>query len=202
MAEEEGEMKVKRMAEYRSVVEKRIRETAAELEELKALLALLDNTLLEKGFKKAKIGKPTLPSSKSIEETVSVAPSETLVPSAENEEAVPLKTVTGDLLANLFIDEDSIRVVISEDKHFDINTPPFTSFLVDRVLAKMQERDREAARAGEISPDKVLSYSIVRDGEEIREIEIRNIASDRSRELRSTIRWTLEKMNEKVKMDS
>jgi hypothetical protein len=71
--------------------------------------------------------------------------------------------------------------------------------LVERVLVKMQEKDREAAGTGEIAPDKILSYSIVRDGDILREITIRNIGSDRGRELKSTIRWTLEKMHEKMK---
>ena len=49
-----------------------------------------------------------------------------------------------------------------------------------------------------IPPEKILAYNIVRDGEIIREITLRNISLDRSQELRSTIRWTLEKMYEKT----
>jgi hypothetical protein len=91
-----------------------------------------------------------------------------------------------------------MRLVPTEDKSFNVNTPPFMSFLVERVLAKMQEKDREAAESGEIPPEKILSYDISRDGDEIREMTIRNVGAERSRELKSTIRWTLEKMFEKV----
>jgi hypothetical protein len=113
-----------------------------------------------------------------------------------------LKTVAGDLLANLHVAKDSMQVVLAKDKEFNINTPPFMSFLVERVLAKMQEKDREAAGTGEIAPDRIISYNIARDGDTIREITIRNIEPDRLRELKSTIRWTLEKMYEKMKTDS
>jgi uncharacterized membrane protein len=74
------------------------------------------------------------------------------------------------------------------------------AFLVERVLAKMQEKDREAASAGQIPPDRILSYEIVKDGDVIRELAIKNVGADRTRELKSTIRWTLEKMYEKMKM--
>jgi hypothetical protein len=95
--------------------------------------------------------------------------------------------------------EDSMRVVLAEDKKFDINTPPFKTFLLERVLLKMQEKDREAASTGKIPPDKILTYNITREGDIIREITIQNIKPDRSRELKSTIKWTLEKMYEKMK---
>jgi len=192
------EEKIKKMAEFRTLLEKRIQEIETELEGLRVLLEFIDTALLEKGFKRAEIVKPTLP-------PIEVAPlppptlPEVAPPIVEYEMAVPLKTVTGELLANLYVGEDSLRVVLAEDKEFNINTPPFMSFLVERVLAKMQEKDREAVRTGEITPDKIFSYNIVREGDVVREITIRNIAPDRSRELKSTIRWTLEKMYEKVK---
>ena len=95
-----------------------------------------------------------------------------------------------------------MRVVLAEDKSFDVNTPPFTSFFVERVLVKMQEKDREAASTGEFTPNEILSYNIARDGDLIREITIRNVRPERSRELKSAVRWTLEKMYEKTMMQT
>ena len=92
-----------------------------------------------------------------------------------------------------------MQVTLAEDKNFDINIPPFTSFFVERVLAKMQEKDREDVSKGKIAPEKILSYNIKRDGNLIREITIRNLRRERSRELKSSIRWTLEKMYERIK---
>jgi hypothetical protein len=187
----EGE-KVKKIAEFRTLLEKRIQEMKTELEGMQALLEFVNATLLEKGFKKAEIKKPV---------STPIIP-ETTPPAMEYEKSIPLKTVAGDFLANLHVAKDSMQVVLAEDKEFNINTPPFMSFLVERVLAKMQEKDREAAGTGEIAPDGVISYNIARDGDTIREITIRNIGPDRLRELKSTIRWTLEKMYEKMKIDS
>jgi len=63
----------------------------------------------------------------------------------------------------------------------------------------MQEKDREDASKGKIAPENILSYNIKRDGNLIREITIRNLKPQRSRELKSSIRWTLEKMYERIK---
>jgi uncharacterized membrane protein len=112
---------------------------------------------------------------------------------------VPLKTVTGDLLAHIYTEKDSMQITLAEDKNFDINTPPFMSFFVERVLAKMQEKDKEDANTGKLAPENVLSFSIKQDGNIVREITINNLRRERSRELKSSIRWTLEKMYERIK---
>jgi len=190
MGEEE---KIRKMAEFRTILEKRVREMKIELEGLEALLGILDEALLEKGFRRAEITKPVPPTPPPLE--VSPRPVPEALPSPS---AIPLRTVAGDLLANLYVGEDSMRVVPAEGLTFNVNTPPFSSFLVERVLAKMQEKDREAAERGEITPEEILSYNITRDGDTIREMTIRNVTPERSRELKSAILWTLEKMYEKT----
>jgi len=188
--EEKEEEKIKKMVEFRTLLEKRIQEVETELEGLQVLLEFINAALLEKGFRRAEIVKPPPP----VPPPIEVAPP----PVIEYERVIPLKTVTGDLLADLHVGEESMRVVLAKDKEFNVNTPPFMAFLVERVLAKMQEKDREAASRGEITPDNILSYYITREGDIVREITIRNITPDRSRELKSTLRWTLEKMYEKA----
>jgi len=197
------EDKIKKVAELRGLLEKRLKEMETELDGLRVLLDFVNEALVEKGFKRAEILKPT-PVPAAEEEVLPPPPPPTRVelttpPVLEYEQAIPIKTATGELLANLYMGEDLMRVVLAEDKQFTVDVPPFMAFLVERVLAKMQEKDREAAGTGEIEPDKILSYSIVRDGDFLREITIRNVGEDRARELKSTIRWTLEKMYEKMK---
>ncbi len=196
MAEKGEETKTKKVAELRTRLQKQIAELEAELDGLRVLLTLVDDALLEKGFKRAEMAAP-VPAPPEAEAVPT--PSEAALPPAEeSEKSVSLKTVTGDLLADLYTGEDSIRIVPAADKSFDVTTPPFMSFLIERVLAKMQESDREAASRGEITPEKILSYNIARDGDIVREVAIRNIRSGRVRELKSAVRWTLEKMYEKT----
>lgn len=194
---------MRKMAELQATLEKRINELQTELDQLRAVLDFVNVSLLEKSFKKPEIAKlaTAMPASSELtfQKPSSSIQVETKSPFSESAQATPIKTVTGELLADLYANDDSLRVVLAQDKQFTVDIPPFTTFLVDRVLAKMQEKDRESASAGEISQDKVLSYEIIREGDVIRELVIKNVGSDRARELKSTIRWTLERMHEKTK---
>jgi hypothetical protein len=198
----QGAEKVKRVVVFKEKLEKKIEELKSELEDLQATLEVVNSLLLEKGFRRAEITKASA-------EAEAWPPKEEAAPKAsvmeaptEHENVVPLTTVSGDLLAILYIGEDSLQVLPAEDKSFDVNTPPFTSFLVERVLVKMQEKDNESARSGQIPPEKMFSYTVTREGDVIREITIRNVDEERLRELKSSIRWTLEKMYEKMKSQS
>jgi len=193
MSEDADREKIKKIAKLRVHLERRMETMEEELDGLKMLLELIDATLLKEGFKRAEIAKPIQSPAKEEPPKPSVA---------KQKKGVSLKTVTGDLLAQLNVEKDSMQVVLAEDKNFDINTPPFTSFLVERVLAKMQDKDKEAADKGEITPDDILSYDIKLDENIVREIDIQNIEPGRSRELKSSIRWTLEKMYERMKQTS
>jgi len=191
MSEDVEKEKIKKIAKLRVLLEKRVEDMETELDGLKTLLSLIDTTLLKEGFKRAEISKPVQTPPK--QETPQPSPIK------PQKKGIPLKTVTGDLLAQLYIEKDFMQVTLAEDKNFDINTPPFKSFFVERVLAKIQEKDREDASKGKIDPEKTVSYDIKRDGNILKEITIRNLRPERSRELKSSIRWTLEKMYERMK---
>ncbi len=193
---EEAE-KVKKLIAFKKRLEKKVEELECESKELQLMLEAVDFMLLEKGFKRAEIVEPSTEAGISpVREEVLTQPSE---PKMEYENVIPLKAVTGELLANIYVNQDSLRVVLSEDKSLNVNTPPFKQFLVERVLAKMQEKDSELARTGELEPNRIFSYNIVEEEDIIRELEIENFSNNRFRELKSSIRWTLEKMYEKTR---
>jgi len=181
------EEKVKKLVEFREKLERRIAEVRQELEGLQNLMEIIDDFLIEKGFKRPEISG--IEEAKREKEKIEV-------PAGYVE--FPIKTPMGEKLATMYIGDGVVRVVLNKDKNFRDNIPPFRQFLIDRVLLKMQEKDREAARKGEITPDKILSYSIVKEGDVIKEIIIRNVSEERIRDLKSSIRWTLEKMYEKM----
>ena len=190
MSENEEKEKIKKIAKLRALLEKRVEAMEVELDEMKTLLSLIDTTLLKEGFKRAEISKPVQNPQKQ----------ETTQPSVvTHKKGVPLRTVTGDLLAQLYTEKDSMQIVLADDKNFDINTPPFTSFFVERVLAKMEEKDKKDAKEGKLAPGNILTFRMKQEGNIIREIAINNLRRERSRELKSSLRWTLEKMYERMK---
>jgi hypothetical protein len=186
--------KIKKIAKLRELLEKRVEDMETELDGLKTLLSLIDETLVQQSFKRAELLKP-----------VQISPkTDTPVPSpvTKQKKGIPLKTITGDLLAQIYTEKDLVQITLAEDKNFDINIPPFTSFFVERVLAKMLEKDKEDVNKGKLDPDKIVSYEIKQDGNMLKEIRIQNLRPERSREMKSSIRWTLEKMYERIKQQN
>jgi hypothetical protein len=201
----EDSERIKRFVEFKKKLESRIEELSSDLEDSRAMLETINSILLEKGFKRPQLTEKSteagaMPPTERVDET-KYGPAFP-VSEVDLENGTPLQTMRGELLANIYAREDSVRVAIAEDKDFNINTPPFTHFLVERVLLKMQERDSELARAGKLSPDRIFCYNIIREGDIIREIVIKNADPERLKELKSSIRWTLEKMYEKVRSQS
>lgn len=183
--------KIRKIAQLREMLEERATKLEAELEGMRTLLSFINELLLEKSFKRAEeIAKPVTPK-----------PAEVAPPPARPEgqvRTVPLKTRAGELLANLDVEDDLMRIVPASDKKFSVNTPPFTAFLVQRILGKMKETDQELVREGRMMPQEALVYEVKTDGDILQEITIRNFRPQRERELRSATRWTLEKMYEKM----
>ena len=203
----QNQEKMKSMIDFKKRLEDQLDKLNAETKEVHATLDTVNMILLEKGFKRGDIKKiPTGPASV-LEEVV--LPKHELDPPkvtitrqlTEPESVIPLKTMTDEPLALIHFDNQSIHVLPDESKNFNVKTPPFSNFLVEKVLAKMQEKDKELVRLGQLATDKMFSYNIVRDGDLIREIIIKNVDDERLKELKSSIRWTFEKMFEKMKID-
>ena len=198
----EDSEKMKRLITFKKKLEDRAEQLDSELKEVETMLETVNSLLLEKGFKHIEIPKETAKTASAIREEQTATQYETELASATppQENVTQLKTADGEPLAELLIDkiEQSLRVVPARDKDFNVNTPPFTQFLVERVLQKMRERDEELAKKGQINPEKVFSYDIVHEDNLLREIMTRNVDADRLKELKSSIRWTLEKMYEKT----
>ncbi|MEM1586091.1 MAG: hypothetical protein QXX99_02545 [Candidatus Bathyarchaeia archaeon] len=184
------EAKLKKLAELREILEERIKSLEAEIEGLRMILEFVNNLLLEKSFRRVE---------EIIPAKVSEAPQIAQPPAVEPSRIIPLKTSSGELLANIYIEDRNLRVIPEPGKKFDVSVPPFEAFLVEKVLNKMRDLDQEAVRRGELAPEEAISYEVRRDGSIIKEIFIQNVTPQRERELRSAIRWTLEKMYEKTK---
>ncbi len=182
--------KIKKIAEMREMLEEREKNLNAELEGVRTLLDFLNDLLLEKSFKRVEeIAKPSY--AKPVDAVIPETPQQGRV--------VPLKTGAGDFLGNFYIEEGTITIVPEPSLRLDINIPPFTAFLMDKILGKMRETDLEAVKHGEITPDSALSFKVEKEDEIIRQITVKNVNPQRERELRSAVRWTLEKMYDKIK---
>jgi hypothetical protein len=193
---------MKALVAFKKRLEKRIEDLDSEIKEAQATLDTVNSILLEKGFKRGDM-KEVAPTPEAVAppaEPIAVKEEKTAVPRVpEPETVISLKTMKDEPLAIIYVDKQSLHVLPDESKNFSVNTPPFSHFLVERVFAKMQEKDNELVRLGQLAPEKMFAYNVVREGDFIREIVIRNADEERLRELKSSIRWTLEKMYEKTR---
>ena len=210
--------KVKSLIALKKRLEEQLEKLTAECREVQAALDAVNGILVEKGFRRGDMKEATetpappmpeevvLPKPEPEPESANVSVQHGSGPSKsapqrmpEPESVIPLKTMTDEPLALIFFDKHAMHVLPDESKNFSVNTPPFNNFLVEKVFAKMQEKDGELLRTRQLTADNVFSYSIAREGDLIREIIIRNVDEERLRELKSSIRWTFEKMYEKMK---
>jgi hypothetical protein len=193
--------KIKTLVAFKKKLEERVEKLDSELKELQATLEVVNSILLEKGFRRGDLKEVTVTPEEAAPPTrVAVVVEEKPVQrAAETENVIPLKTMNDEPLAIIYVEKQTLHILPDESKNFSVNTPPFNNFLVERVLAKMQEKDNELVRMGQLTPDKMFAYNIIREDDSLREIVIKNVDEERLRELKSSIRWTLEKMYEKMK---
>lgn len=193
--------KMKAIVAFKKKLEEKVEKLDSELKETQATLEVVNSILLEKGFKRGDLKKVTVTPKEAARPNRVTVDREKKPGSrvTEAEKVIPLKTLNDESLAIIYVEKQTLHVMPDESKNFSVNTPPFNNFLVERVLAKMQEKDNELVRMGQLTPDKMFAFNIVRENDALREIVIKNVDGERLRELKSSIRWTLEKMYEKTK---
>ena len=209
--------KMKSLIAFKKHLEEQLEKLEVEAKETQAALDAVNGILLEKGFKRGdmkEVPETPMPSpaprevvlpkqapeaQKVVIQRAPEAPRMSSQQAPERETVIPLKTMAEEPLALIVFDKAGMHVLPDESKNFSVNTPPFNNFLVEKVFAKMQEKDSELVKNRQLTVDKAFSYSIVHEGDLIREISIRNVDEERLKELKSSIRWTFEKMYEKMK---
>ena len=195
--------KLKALVSLKKKLEKRIEKLEAEMKETTATLEAVNSILLEKGFKRGDIKEVKLSEKEALPTIhVTIKGEKSTMPHATApDKVIPLKTMNEEPLAIIYVDKEALHVLPDESKKFSVSTPPFQQFLIERVLTKMQEKDSDLVRKGQLTPDKMFGYNIVSEGDLIREIELMNVDEERLKELKSSIRWSLEKMYEKAIKD-
>jgi len=170
-----NEDEVKRLAEVKSFIERRISQLEEEIAFLRECLRLIDEQLKAKSFRRA------------IEVAEEI----------EEQEEELYSRVLQRVVAKLYVSKNRIRIVPAEGIRIEVDKPPFSTFFLKRVLDGYARQDLEEVRRGRLTPDEALRYEVKsRDGL-LSELIIYNYRDEeRLRRIRSLIRWTFEKMME------
>jgi hypothetical protein len=113
----------------------------------------------------------------------------------------PLKRLKDDfLIANAKILHNSVEIIPAKAIALNVNTPPFRSFFLNRILKGMKIKDTEKVSQNQIDESTSLDYNVEEDENGIiKKIIINNYRDkDRLNEIFNTSTWVFTRMIEKT----
>ncbi|MFB5598987.1 MAG: hypothetical protein ACE5SW_02000 [Nitrososphaeraceae archaeon] len=103
------------------------------------------------------------------------------------------------LLAIAKVYLNSVEIIPEKNMSFNINTPPFKSFFIKRIIEGMVNQDQEKVRKKQIDESDMVKYNIVETEGIIRKIVINNYRErDRLTDIFNTSAWVFTRMLEKT----
>ena len=223
-----SEEDVRRAADIREWLTKQVADKQEEIERLRTMLFLVDMLLKRGSFKTAASLESVTSSSLTIKpsDESSTIPRyqqtrespgidkddltaiQRVVPRAGQQENTltsftevrQLRRIKDNLLlATATLSPTSVEIAPADGINLNVNTQPFKSFFLNRILEGMKTRDIEKVTRGEIQESESLNYQIEeKNGALIKRIMIRNYREkERLNEIFSTSTWVLTRMIEK-----
>jgi len=211
---------IRRAAEVREWLMKEVTNKKEELDKLRQTLFIVDSILKKVSFITASnlessatnLKEKIVPEFQSVNEkritnTEHGYNSATKLTSTDNTrndnqemEIRPIKRAKDDLLISSAVYNSTyVTIQLSNDIILNINTPPFKSFFINRILEGMKTKDREKFQKGEINESQIIEYKVDTDEHgDIRSITVSNYRErERLNEIFNTATWVLTRMLEK-----
>ena len=103
----------------------------------------------------------------------------------------------GTTIANAFVTNNEVSIVLEDDVALDPKTPPLKSWFIEHIIGEMKKKDIQQVESGEIKKDDIINCVINDNGSRIREIIIKNYRQkERVDEIINTATWSLTRMIE------
>ena len=159
------------------------------IDALEKNIMVLDSFLKDSSFTKA--------SQLGIKKSVEIKPE---IKDTPIENSIPIKRGSdGKIIANAYVTPDQLSIILDNEITINVDTPPFKSFFLDRIIGEMKKKDSVEAENGRIQKESVIDYIINKNGTDIREIIIKNYRQkERVNELINTAGWSLTRMLENI----
>ena len=195
----------KKLLGFKASLETRLWEIEQEMYDIRTALEEINGLLVTTGFRtfstpttSTQIHVPKQEPETPEPEDVTLTTVPPFPPPGDDEMSVTGKD--GTLLGTIIVEEMELEFTPSDVFQFTTDIPPFQSFLLERVLDNMRRTDQERASDGELDPQEILEYTVETDGDRITKLSITNYGGERRlRELNSSLRWTLDKMYDKLR---
>jgi hypothetical protein len=209
---------IKNAAEIREWLTKQILEKQDEIEKIKITLSLIDSVLKQGSFKTAanlNLGKKIAPNEQNMDMN-----SQKKIPSqyhekrrAQEEHIEPRKQSVEETrlikrlkdntpVARFHVTQEEVTIIPEEPIRISIETPPFKSFFLNRILQGMINKDLEKINQGQLSESEMIRYDIITETQNkdiLKKIQIKNYRDkERINEIFNTSAWVLTRMLDKV----
>ena len=105
------------------------------------------------------------------------------------------------LISNAEYTPTNVRIALVDDINLNINTPPFKTFFLNRILEGMKTKDKEKVQKGELGESEIIDYKVDNDDNgKIISVKIYNYGErERLNEIFNTATWVFTRMLEKEK---
>jgi hypothetical protein len=215
---------IRRAAEVREWLVKEVTNKKEELDKLRNTLQIVDSLLKRTSFisasnleSSANLKNNSTQQSQSLNEededdeettqqelrmnSVTKSPSvkyrENITPGVEIKS---LKRVKDNLLiSNAEYTPVFVKIALTDDLNLNINTPPFKTFFLNRILEGMKTKDKEKVQKGELGESEIIDYKVDNDEDgKINSVMISNYRErERLNEIFNTATWVFTRMLEK-----
>ena len=208
---------IRRAADIREWLVKQIADKQEEVERLRTTLTIIDSLLKQGSFKAAaSLGSfaeaGSAATTAQVQQQARQAATPPAAAAARQEQAAaptlktsyrdvrPLKRAKDEfLLANAEVSSGAVIIAPAPGVSLSVNTPPFRSFFLNRILEGMKGKDIEKAGQGALREQEALNYKVEEDNHgQIKRIVINNYRDkDRLQEIFNTSAWVFTRMLEK-----
>ncbi len=210
---------IRRAAEVREWLVKEVTNKKEELDKLRDTLLIVDSLLKKTSFitashldSSSNLKERNAPEYQSLhkEETVQTKPSiDSTTESTDtdygqdNNQGVEIRSLKRAkdnlLISNAEYTSAYVRIPLVNDINLNINTPPFKSFFLNRILEGMKLKDKEKIQKGEIDESEIIDYKVDNDENgRINSVMISNYRErERLNEIFNTATWVFTRMLEK-----
>jgi hypothetical protein len=170
--------------ELREWISEEIEKREKEIGKFRQNIRILDSIVKQSSFSKASSLVSSSPSKPNIQQSQQTA------------SVIPIKSQDR-VVANAHVTSDEMVIIPSEDIALDMETNPFKSFFLGRIIGGMENQDRLDVQNGKIPQNTIISCLVNKDGSRIREILIKNYRQkERVNEIINTVTWSFSRMLE------
>jgi len=178
-----SEENIREILELREWISEEIEKREREIDKFQQNLRILDSMVKQSSFSKA---SSLVLSNKQNNQS-----------NQQTSSAIPIKTPDNKILANAHVTSDELVIIPLENIMLDVETHPFKSFFLGRIIGGMESQDRLDVQNGKISKNAAISCLVNKDSNRIKEILIKNYRQkERVTEIINTVTWSFSRMIE------